>query len=187
MITVTAKMRLGVNDPSRAVECAQALADGGAEELVVHARTKLDGYRPPAHWEWIHAIRTSVRIPVVANGEIWTLEDARRCRDISGCDALMLGRGMVCDPGLALAIAGDGAGAPVAWTALLPLLQHFGLLVSQRFEPRTRAGRIKQWLNYLRRRHPEAQVAYAELRTVNDPDLLMRYFSHDATCCGPTH
>ena len=100
-LPVSAKMRLGFHDASLALECAQAMQDGGACEIVVHARTKLDGYRPPAYWEQIPAIRAAVAVPVVANGEIWTVEDAQRCRAVSGCDALMLGRGMVADPGLA--------------------------------------------------------------------------------------
>ena len=103
-LPVSAKMRLGYEDASRTLECAQALAGGGASELVVHARTKADGYRPPAYWERVPAIRAAVAIPVIANGEIWTPADAQRCRRVSGCDGLMLGRGMVVDPGLALAI-----------------------------------------------------------------------------------
>ena len=55
----------------KAGKCAQALAAGGAEELVVHARTKADAYRPPAYWERVNDIRLAVNIPVVANGEIW--------------------------------------------------------------------------------------------------------------------
>ena len=69
-IPFTAKMRLGVADTGRALECAQALADGGIEDLVVHARTKTDGYRPPAHWEWVGRIADVVDVPVVANGEV---------------------------------------------------------------------------------------------------------------------
>lgn len=165
-VPVTAKMRLGFHDASLAVDCALALQEGGAEELVVHARTRADGYRPPAYWDRIPAIREALRIPVIANGEIWTREDALRCRAESGCDHLMLGRGMVSDPGLALAIASPGQG--VSWAQLQPLLQVFWRLVCGHVEPRHRAGRAKQWLNYLRRRHPQAQVAYDELRTVND-------------------
>ena len=210
-LPVSAKMRLGYEDASRARECAQALADGGASELVVHARTKADGYRPPAYWERVPAIREAVAIPVIANGEIWTPADAERCRVVSGCDGLMLGRGMVADPGLALAIraqrraggaastalpphatearldargyvkasaggphAPDAYGAPPAlpWDELLPLIADFWQRVSPRVEPRHRAGRLKQWLNLLRRRYPEAQRAYDELRLVNDPAKL---------------
>jgi tRNA-dihydrouridine synthase C len=168
---LSAKMRLGYDDPGRAVECAQAIEAGGAGELVVHARTKADGYRPPAYWDRIGAIKRAVRLPVIANGEIWNVRDAERCRAESGCDTLMLGRGMVADPGLALAIAG---GAAVNWPALQPQLQHFWQLVVAHIEPRHRAGRLKQWLNYLRRRHPEADALYGELRTVNDPALVSR-------------
>lgn len=171
-VPVSAKMRLGYDDDALARECAQAMASGGAGELVVHARTKADGYRPPAYWERIPAIRAAVPIPVVANGEIWTVQDAQRCRALSGCDALMLGRGAVADPGLALAIrAADGAAAQgegLPWPALVPHLVQFWQMVGQRVTPRHRAGRLKQWLNLLRRRYPEAQQAFDQLRTLND-------------------
>jgi tRNA-dihydrouridine synthase C len=174
---VSAKMRLGYNDDSRAVECALAIAGGGADELVVHARTKEQAYRPPAYWERIADIRSAVKIPVVANGEIWTLDDARRCRQASGCDMLMLGRGVVTDPGLGLAIKASINGiaaeqAGVGWPELLPLLAEFWQIVCTRLEGRSRAGRLKQWLNFLRRRFPEAETAYQQLRTINDPALI---------------
>ena len=173
---VSAKMRLGVNDPHRALECALAIAAAGADELVVHARTRADGYRPPAYWERIAEIRETVAIPVIANGEIWTVEDALRCRRASGCHALMLGRGMVSDPGLALSILACDAGTPsrsrLDWAQLQPLLGAFWELVCLRIEPRARAGRLKQWLNYLRRVHPQAHTAYQAVRTINDPLLV---------------
>jgi len=174
---VSAKMRLGVDDPGRALECAQALVAAGACELVVHARTKADGYRPPAYWERIAEIRAALAVPVIANGEIWNVADAQRCRERSGCDALMLGRGMVADPGLALAIRaadrGETDAAPaLGWDDLQPLLAAFWRLVCGHIEPRARAGRLKQWLNYLRRRHPQAELAYAAVRTLNDPRLV---------------
>lgn len=171
---VSAKMRLGFNDASLALECALALQAGGAEELVVHARTRADGYRPPAYWDRIQEIREALTIPIVANGEIWTVDDARRCRVASGCDTLMLGRGMVSDPGLALAIASPGH-APLTWAELWPLMGLFWQLVGTHVVPRHRAGRLKQWLNYLRRRYPEAEAAYAQLRTVNDPSAIEAY------------
>ena len=168
---VSAKMRLGFNDDSRTLECAHAIVSGGACELVVHARTKADGYRPPAYWERIAVIRAAVGIPVIANGEIWSVGDALRARELSGCDTLMLGRGMVSDPGLALAIVADARGgeAELTWAELQPLLAAFWSLVCGHIEPHARAGRLKQWLNYLRRRHPQAEAAYAAVRTINDP------------------
>ena len=188
---VSAKMRLGFNDDSRAVECALAIQDGGATELVVHARTKADAYRPPAYWARVADIRQQVRIPVVANGEIWTVQDALRCREVSGCDQLMLGRGMVTDPGLALAIRSatqstetlavsmfkpDRIGSALPWETLLPLIADFWHLVCARLERRQQAGRLKQWLNFLRRRYPEAEVAYLVLRTFSDPETIDQWF-----------
>ena len=185
---VSAKMRLGYNDSSRALECALAIAGGGADEMVVHARTKADGYRPPAYWERIQELRAAVGIPVIANGEIWNVEDALRCRVLSGCDALMLGRGIVADPGLAAAIRArdsgmraDAADPFVSWQALLPLVADFWRIVGAHIAPHHHAGRLKQWLNFLRRRYPQAQDAFAAIRTINDPALVTRQlFAHVA-------
>ncbi|WP_027016855.1 tRNA dihydrouridine synthase [Comamonas composti] len=168
---VSAKMRLGFNDSSLMLDCAQAMADGGACEIVVHGRTKLDGYRPPAYWDRIARIREAVAVPVIANGEIWSVADALRCQAESGCMDLMLGRGIVADPGLALDIrAAVGAAAikPLSWQDLTPQLERFWHMVCEGLEPRQRAGRLKQWLNLLRRRFPEGEQAYQELRTQTD-------------------
>uniref|UniRef100_UPI002608C04F tRNA dihydrouridine synthase n=1 Tax=Pseudomonas sp. TaxID=306 RepID=UPI002608C04F len=100
-IPVTAKMRLGFDTPDSANECAIALAEGGASQIVVHARTKMDGYKPPAHWEYIAQVQEAVKVPVFANGDIWSVEDWRRCREISGAEDIMLGRGLVSRPDLA--------------------------------------------------------------------------------------
>ena len=172
---VSAKMRLGYLDDSRAVECALAICQGGADEMVVHARTKAQAYRPPAYWERIADIRAAVKIPVIANGEIWTVDDARRCREISGCDSLMIGRGAVVDPGLGLAIKADMNKKvlnAVTWAQLLPCVLDFWHIVTSRLDNKAQAGRLKQWLNFLRRRYPEAEVAYQALKAINNPALV---------------
>ena len=170
---VSAKMRLGYNCSTRTLECAHAIESGGAMELVVHARTKADGYRPPAYWERIEEIRDAVGIPVIANGEIWNVEDAQRCRDLSGCNAIMLGRGIVADPGLALAIRNETANG-VSWDEMLPLMERFWEIIGTHNQPQHRAGRLKQWLNLLRRRYPEAADAYAAIRTISEPAMVER-------------
>ena len=189
-LPVSAKMRLGTHDVSRLLANAQAIVDGGADELVVHARTKLHGYRPPAYWEHVAEVREAVPIPVVANGEVWTVDDAQRCLAVSGCDALMLGRGIVSDPGLALAVRGRPA---PGWAALRPLLQVYWARVALHIEPRHRPGRLKQWLNLLRRRFAEAEPAYQALRTLNHPAEVEAWLArqagperapvHIALCC----
>ncbi len=175
-VPVSAKMRLGFNDDSRAEECALAIEGAGATELVVHARTKAHGYRPPAYWERIADLRALVQLPLIANGEIWTVADALRCRELSGCVDLMIGRGMVSDPGLGLAIQAHDAGQREAglprtapWGTLLPLLLQFWHRVGLHVAARHRAGRLKQWLNYLRRSYPQAQQAFDDVRLMHDP------------------
>jgi tRNA-dihydrouridine synthase C len=178
---VSAKMRLGFDDDSRAEECALALQEGGAGEIVVHARTRADGYRPPAYWHRIADIRARVRTPLIANGEIWNAQHAQQCRLESGCDTLMLGRGMVTNPGLALEIraatshttlttlAQHSAQAPgLDWPGVQEHVGHFWHLVRSRLEARQQAGRLKQWLNFLRRHYPPAQQAYERLKTEID-------------------
>ena len=181
-IPVSAKMRLGYQDDSRAEDCAQAIEAGGASDLVVHARTKVHGYKPPAYWDRIADLRQCVKLPMVANGEIWTVQDALRCREVTGCERLMIGRGMVSDPGLALAISRHDArhdvggastsGTALSWDEVKALMPVFWQSVTSRVTPRHRAGRMKQWLNYLRRAYPEAQQAFDEMRLVHDSSKI---------------
>jgi len=173
-------MRLGFLDDSRAVECAQALQDGGAGEIVVHARTRADAYRPPAYWGRIADIRAAIRTPLVANGEIWNTEDACRARRESGCMDLMLGRGIVTDPGLGRSLRAWDTGigdSATSWDDLQPHLHYFWSVVRARLDRRQQAGRLKQWLNFLRRKYPQAQLAFTSLRTVQDPSAVDAWFA----------
>ena len=176
-LPVSAKMRLGNMDDSRSIECALAIANSGAQEIVVHARTKEQAYRPPAYWEKIVAIRESITIPVIANGEIWTAQDAQRCIDISGCNSIMIGRGAVSDPGLALSILAsrnhpNNNNDILNWSMITPLINDFWSLVRVKLDPKSQAGRLKQWLNFLRRRFPEAEIMYQQVRTMTDPLMI---------------
>jgi tRNA-dihydrouridine synthase C len=173
-LPVSAKMRLGHRDEALMLDNARAIAGAGATELVVHGRTKVHGYRPPAYWDRIARIREVVDIPVVANGEVWNVDDARRCLAESGCSAIMLGRGIVADPGLALAVR--GLAAP-GWAAVQPLLPRYWQRIAGHVAPRHRAGRLKQWLNLLRRRFPEAQEAFDTVRVTNDPHEVEQLLS----------
>ena len=170
-IPVTAKMRLGYDNTDTAFDCAAALADGGAAQIVVHARTKTDGYRPPAHWEWVARIQQRVRVPVFANGEIWSLEDWRRCREVSGAEHFMLGRGLVARPDLALQIIAAREGRlllPMTWAELLPLVQDFWRQVRRKLPPQFAPGRLKQWLIWLARNDAQAAALFSQIRRDSD-------------------
>ncbi|RJG13805.1 tRNA dihydrouridine(16) synthase DusC [Pseudomonas cavernicola] len=166
-IPVTAKMRLGFDSPDGALDCARALAEGGAAQIVVHARTKVDGYKPPAHWEWVARVQEVVKVPVFANGEIWSIDDWRRCREVSGVEDIMLGRGLVSRPDLARQIAAARAGHEVLemrWAEFMPLLQEFWLQARRKLSPRYAPGRLKQWLGLLTRNYPEAVQLFNAVR-----------------------
>jgi len=174
-IPVTAKMRLGFDHKDGALDCARALVEGGAAQLVVHARTKVEGYKPPAHWEWVAKVRDLVNVPVFANGDIWSVDDWRRCREISGVEDIMLGRGLVCRPDLARQIAAAALGdviEPLSWEDLQPLLTDFWRQARRKISPRYAPGRLKQWLSMLTRSYPQAVTLFAQLRRENDCERL---------------
>lgn len=170
-VPVTAKMRLGISDTALAIDCATALAEGGAASLVVHARTKDHGYRPPAHWDWIARIADAVHVPVTANGEVWTVADWRRCRSVSGCADVMIGRGAVADPFLARRIKGelDETPSPEDWRMLLPSIREYWEKVHTRVLACHAPGRLKLLLSYFRRTWPEAEALYGAVRALRQP------------------
>ncbi len=185
-IPVTAKMRLGVRDTGRALECGHALADGGAGLLVVHARTKLDGYRPPAHWPWVGRLASALPIPVVANGEVWTESDWQRCLAESGVRDVMLGRGAVADPFLARRIrVGDQFHAARDWPELAGMVGDFWARVQLKVAAKHAPGRLKQWLNLLRRRYPQAQALFDAVRDKRDVSRIGSVLL-DAGVCAPS-
>lgn len=170
-IPFTAKMRLGIADSSLAVDCARAIAAGGADELIVHGRTKVDGYKPPARWAEIDRVRAAVAIPIIANGEVWTVDDFRQCQRESGCADIMLGRGALADPLLPRKLRGLPTGG---WDELVPALAAYWCGVRERVLPAHAGGRIKQWLMLLRRHYPQAEALYQRLRPVKAAEDIDR-------------
>jgi len=151
-IPVTAKMRLGYEDASLALDNALALQAAGASQLVVHARTKTEGYKPPAHWEKIAELAEALTIPVLANGEIWTLQDYQRCVAVSGVQDVMLGRTALADPWLASQIKAASRGEEFRSTQfadVLGLIQVWSDGVGEVYPGRIQVMRIKQWLRLL--------------------------------------
>ncbi len=183
-IPVSAKMRLGMRDHSRMLENALGIEAAGADTLVVHARTKEDGYRPPAHWEAIARIGAAVKLPLMANGEIWTVDDARRCQQVSGCNDLMLGRGAISHPVLALELRGEQVifGWPeiVHWLAhFLDAMQASGNADSPdacapAWTEQGAIGRYKQWLGMLVRNHEPARRLFDQTKTLRSLPEIQR-------------
>jgi len=164
-LPVTVKVRLGWDSGERRFEIADAVQQAGASELVVHGRTKEDGYRAEAiNWQAIGEIRQRLRIPVVANGEIWDWQSAQACLSATGCDAVMIGRGALNVPNLSRVVKYNEA--PMAWPDVVALLQKYTRLEKQGDTGLYHVARIKQWLGYLRKAYPQADGLFTDIRAL---------------------
>lgn len=166
-ISVSAKLRLGWENPRDLFVNAERASKGGADFITIHARTRMQGYQPPVKWRLIGELKKQISVPLVANGDIWSLEDFRKCRDETGCEHFMIGRGALMQPGLALAIRHElRPDAPTPGRAekliprsdrgsdWIPLFQRFREIsiefdstieMSKHYMPR----RIKQWTKFI--------------------------------------
>ena len=178
---LSAKMRLGFTTKDLALDNAKGIEDAGADELTVHARTKVEGYRPPAHWQWIEKIRDQVKIPVIANGEVWTPQDYLACKQASGSEDVMIGRGLVWKPDLALQIRHQQKGQPAQqwdWSALVPTVLYFIDLVEVQVEVKYQDARIKQWLKLLGRVYPQAHASFEQGKRLKALSELRSMVAH---------
>lgn len=98
-IPVTVKIRKGWDDDNvNAVEVAKICESAGAAAITVHGRTRQQYYKPPVDYDIIKAVRESVSVPVIANGDIDSAERAKEVMDITGCDLVMIGRATLGNP-----------------------------------------------------------------------------------------
>ncbi len=170
-VTLSAKMRLGYDDTDLALENVAAIEEAGADFITVHARTKADGYSAPARWEWIARINEATRMPVVANGDINSVEDYTRCINISGCEDVMIGRGAVSSPGLAAEIKARLVGGSIerlAWAEVHSLLIKMAESRMKTYDDERIATRVKQWLVYLKKEYSEAGRCFDYVSRINE-------------------
>lgn len=170
-IPVSAKMRLGYLDENHTLENAHAIEDAGASWLTVHARTKADGYTPPAYWEKILPIKNALNINVIANGEIWNYQHALRCQQQSGCDDLMLGRGAVTTPDLSLCIRQQRHEHILTWQDLIDLQIRF--LNGDAKTEIGMVGRYKQWLGMMSKAYPQAEQLWQQVKRLKQIDEII--------------
>ncbi|OLY66854.1 tRNA dihydrouridine(16) synthase DusC [Citrobacter braakii] len=170
-LPVTVKVRLGWGNSDRQFEIADAVQQAGASELAVHGRTKEQGYKAEhINWQAIGEIRQRLTIPVIANGEIWDWQSAQDCMAISGCDAVMIGRGALNIPNLSRVVKYNEPRMP--WPDVVMLLQKYTRLEKQGDTGLYHVARIKQWLGYLRKEYSEATALFQEIRALNNsPDI----------------
>lgn len=151
-LPVSAKLRLGWDCVDAIDVNAEMAAEGGASWITIHGRTRVAGYAPPVFWKPIGRVRERLKLPVVANGDIWTFADFLRCRDQSGCTHYMLGRGALADPRLPHRVRAElgigpavAEGGPLDWRVPLRELVTW----TERFHDgraEKTLCRLKQWL-----------------------------------------
>jgi tRNA-dihydrouridine synthase B len=135
-VPVTLKMRLGWDHSSlNAADLARRAERAGVQLVTIHGRTRCQFYSGQADWHAIRAIKESVRIPVVANGDLVKAADALKMLEASGADAVMIGRGACGQPWLvgqaAAALSGTTAPrAPVADQLIGLVLEHYEAMLS---------------------------------------------------------
>jgi len=169
--TLSAKMRLGYEDDSLLMECADAIASGGAKELTVHARTKVQAYKPPAYWHLVEAVQKRLSIPIIINGDIWSSNDAVEALKQSGASHVMLGRGAIQNPWLASNIKAGQDSMP-DWQEAKKLVLDFWQDISMTMSDKYCSGRLKQWLNHLQNQYPEAKELFKEVRKLTEIESI---------------
>lgn len=173
---VTAKIRLGWDNPEDCFEIVDAIQTAGANELTVHARTKTGGYKASEiKWDYINQIRQCFSIPLIANGEIWNYQDGQACIETTGVDSLMVCRGAFNVPNLGNVVKHDHAVMP--WSEVVELL-----LVYSQYEMKGDKGlyypnRVKQWFSYLRHQYPQADTLFREIRTFNKAAPIVEHIT----------
>ncbi|RLA67043.1 MAG: hypothetical protein DRQ88_04635, partial [Epsilonproteobacteria bacterium] len=99
----TVKMRLGYRDPSTFIDSLKLMEDEGVEAITIHARTRDQLYKGIADWDFIKTAVKTVNIPIIGNGDIWSVNDVKNIFERTGCHSVMLGRGAMKTPWLARA------------------------------------------------------------------------------------
>ena len=178
-VPVTIKMRSGYEDTSLFRENLRAAEESGAAYITLHPRTKVDGYGPPAKWEFIAEAKRLLKIPVVGNGDILTVSDALRMLETTGCDALMIGRGAVTNPFIFQEIRAHFSGKE--YRALDDELRHFFEVYLAEIPAATtqkvRVGKIKQICAFMFRKKPELEEKRMAILTsqFDEPEKLVDY------------
>ncbi|HCC53781.1 MAG TPA: dihydrouridine synthase [Desulfobulbaceae bacterium] len=156
-LPLTAKIRLGETlDEDRLRDFCLMLEGEGIDLLSVHARLRGESFVRKPHWPWVGKVKGWLKIPVIANGGIFSLEDAKNCLAQSGADGLMLGRAAAVRPWLFAELAHSlyGVGSEVGAVNRPATYLRFIELLEESFLPERRLGRLKEFSHYFAKNYP---------------------------------
>lgn len=173
-VPLSAKIRLGWEDPNDCFEILDAVCQGGADEITVHGRTKAGGYKAEEiKWEYIEQIKQKSSIPVIANGEIWNYQDGQDCLAQTKADALMVCRGAFNVPNLGNIVKYNHQAMP--WDEVLDLMLAYSSFEIQGDKGLYYPNRIKQWLAYLRKAYAQADDLFRNIRKFQQAEPIVEY------------
>jgi nifR3 family TIM-barrel protein len=172
-IPVTVKMRSGFEDTSLFRENLLAAQESGIRFLTLHPRTKVDGYGPPAKWEFIAEAKTLLKIPVVGNGDILSVGDALRMLEQTRCDALMIGRGSVINPFIFLELQAHFSGISFSsqWADLERYFETYLGEIPVEIPARGKINKLKQLMGFLFRKNSHLSARRQAMLTSAHPDM----------------
>ncbi len=156
VLPLSAKIRLGSDTDSGKLKTFCSMLEGeGIDMLTVHARFKHESFARRPRWAYIAEIKERIKIPVIANGGVFSVKDAEACLRVSGADGLMLGRGAVIRPWLFAEIAGTVFGGDIKARAVsLPdVYVAFLEALNEHYRPIYRLGRLKAFTHYFARNY----------------------------------
>lgn len=175
---VSVKIRAGFDDKHiNCVEIARAVEKAGASMITIHGRTQTDLYRGKVNLDYIRAVKEAVRIPVIGNGDIKSVEDAALMAEVTGVDYLMVGRGALGNPWLIRDMVDYFSGLPLkeppGFKEKIELcLRHFSLLLEEKPEP-VAVMEMRSWTAWYLKGLANIRHARKRLMTVKTKDELI--------------
>ena len=177
-VPVTVKIRSGWDANSvNAVEVAKVIEEAGASAITVHGRTRAQGYSGNADWNIIKQVKKMVSIPVIGNGDVTSAEKAKEMLDFTGCDAVMIGRGVLGNPWLikecvSYLDSGIIPPKPSAREKIEMLKRHYQLLVDSTSEKQAILEIRTHALWYIKGMPKSAYIKNEICKTKNSEDLF---------------
>lgn len=172
-LPVTAKIRSGIDSERiNCVEVGLALQEAGCAAVAIHPRTRAQGYAGYADWRLIRRLKEALRVPVIGNGDVKSVADARRMLEETGCDAVMIGRGALGNPWLFRQL--EGGEPPTTEERHRVVLEHFAAHVEFRGDPRAALRQFRKHIGWYAKGLSGASAFRAEAMNLETVEAVER-------------